>query len=101
MSQFDAILYQCSGGVERFERWQMIHETTYECNAHGLLIVAQRVCSLDTPAATLVHVTIGANEEVVTNITPFTTFNVKRLHQANQQCVLSLSESFLGSCMRY
>jgi hypothetical protein len=41
-----------------------------EADSNALAVIARGVSTLDSPAATLVHVSVSANNEVVTNVGP-------------------------------
>lgn len=61
---------QGAGSVAGGQRWQLIGEQTDECNAGRLVIVTGRMGSLASPATTLVHLTVSADQEVVADVSP-------------------------------
>ena len=76
-----------------------IFESTDERNTNAPIVVAQSMRALDVPTAALVDVAVVAHQEVVDDVVPTSSLDVKCLHLAQPQLALGFRVTGPRGCV--
>lgn len=75
----NAACQQIAAHIQCILGGQLTHKASNETDAQRNLVVPQGVCTHRPPAASLIDITITADQEVIRNVIPATTLDVEAL----------------------